>query len=936
MRLATSLAELSGEARLALMHDMGPNSARDLGIYLNVPHHDRAGWEKGQEPQAVLDWLDTRGQFKRLSEALSEIGRDDLLKHLQVSSPTNSLPADVDRQKRNRYLTSRIRRWSQARFQLDTRFVDLSLVPADGAQPSSHHQRTFHCLAEVLEHVADPIVVVRAPPGGGKTTLLGHHELTYAQFALDAPREDADARRFAWYAPLDQFKGDETPADWLQTRWEKANTGLPSFLKLLENGRMELLLDGLNEMPTEVAPWRDFLREVVAQNPENRMVFACRTRDYFGGLESEEATASVVVVESLSDAQMEAFLGRYAPEQAAALWAQLKTSHLLDFYRTPYFLRLLVDEAGDGQIPNSLAALFTRVVREAWRRELRRDVEAVRTPGLVEAADLQRLQAGNWRSATDLPHQGTLIPRLARFAYDLQAMGEDNPGQARQTVHRTLDAAKTMALLGKEWCQPVLAAACSLRVLEQEIEGDDVRFCHQLLQEHFAARHFLRQPNFALIEMEWRASHATPTLAASLESLGGSDPLPYQPTAWDETLRAAASLAEDADDFIEAIAEHNLPLAGRAAAQDDVSVSTALTNSLRQRLVTRCEAPAADLRARIEAGLALGHLGDPRLTKHQGPHGDYLLAPFVAIPSDSYVIGSNTRTDEQPIRKVELTKFEVARYPVTNAEWALFMAAGGYDEEQWWVTTADKAWRSGKTTSDGPRNAWRSSRRFLQTPENFERVMARGDVTMEEAELYAWLAGCSDAEFDEWARNKYPDGRQKQPTHWRDDAFNNPSQPVVGICWHEARAYCAWLTAQTGSVVPYTLPTEVQWEAAARGGNDRQYPWPDKFTSERCNTFESQIRRTTPVGVYPGGDRVTSEDKCLSDMSGNVWEWTTSVYEDFAEGEQTNPGAEGSRVLRGGSWGYSHGDASASCRVSCDPGGRDDVTGFRLFRSSDI
>jgi formylglycine-generating enzyme required for sulfatase activity len=132
-------------------------------------------------------------------------------------------------------------------------------------------------------------------------------------------------------------------------------------------------------------------------------------------------------------------------------------------------------------------------------------------------------------------------------------------------------------------------------------------------------------------------------------------------------------------------------------------------------------------------------------------------------------------------------------------------------------------------------------------------------------------------------------------------------QPVVGIGWHEARAYCAWLSVQTGQ--SYRLPSEVEWEAAASGNEARRYAWGKQFDTSHCNTFESHVRGSTPVGVFPEGE--TPEG--LAEMTGSVWEWTSSLYRPYHyradDGREDAENAGDPRVLRGGSW--------SSLRVSC-------------------
>ena len=117
----------------------------------------------------------------------------------------------------------------------------------------------------------------------------------------------------------------------------------------------------------------------------------------------------------------------------------------------------------------------------------------------------------------------------------------------------------------------------------------------------------------------------------------------------------------------------------------------------------------------------------------------------------------------------------------------------------------------------------------------------------------------------------------------------------------EARAYCAWLSAQTGQ--DWRLPSEAEWEAAARGrAQVTTYAWGDEFDAARCNVFETHARRTTPVGVFPGGD--TPEG--LSEITGNVWEWTAAPTKTYAyQADRRREGtdrADARRVVRGGSW----------------------------------
>jgi formylglycine-generating enzyme required for sulfatase activity len=167
------------------------------------------------------------------------------------------------------------------------------------------------------------------------------------------------------------------------------------------------------------------------------------------------------------------------------------------------------------------------------------------------------------------------------------------------------------------------------------------------------------------------------------------------------------------------------------------------------------------------------------------------------------------------------------------------------------------------------------------------------------------------------------------PSHWRGST--PPEQlhthPVVNVSWHAAQACCQWLSTQTGQT--FRLPTEAEWEHAARGTDGRTFPWGDDFTVERANTRESGIAATTPIGTYPAGNSPSG----LADMAGNVWEWTASLdalYPYVAADGREDPHTPGRRILRGGCYANPHGFARCACRFRLPPHIVNEFIGFRL------
>ncbi|HRQ24370.1 MAG TPA: formylglycine-generating enzyme family protein, partial [Anaerolineales bacterium] len=293
------------------------------------------------------------------------------------------------------------------------------------------------------------------------------------------------------------------------------------------------------------------------------------------------------------------------------------------------------------------------------------------------------------------------------------------------------------------------------------------------------------------------------------------------------------------------------------------------------------------------------------------------------IPDDLYGFAEFRSTD----RSTDLSRYYMARHPVTNLQYQRFLDAPDFADEKYWV--------------DFPK--------YDQNGERMEQTWGRAGFEF----LQRNLKDTDDS-----------DGKVLFPRYWLDPRFGiaRRTAPVVGISWYEANAYCKWLThnwqsqpeaeflSSFTSPMLFRLPTEPEWIRAAGGlgeplvtGKNKdgkeitrhRFPWDEagRVTPEptsrddeimkeilrRTNTYESGINRTTPAGMYPLG-RVNG----LWDMSGNVWEWQVN----YASKDKSYLG------LRGGSWNLSRDFARVSVRVNNHPNLRGNYIGFRVVAVS--
>jgi formylglycine-generating enzyme required for sulfatase activity len=799
------------------------------------------------------------------------------------------------------------------------------LLAKQPGQPQSGQARS------ALAHVAEnKRLILLGDPGSGKSTFLRFLALRLAQACLQpdgdwlrylswpiypTEQERASFRRTeeeeeilgeaSWpyppFVPVSVTLRDFAATDFEPTSplalWEfiaadLTYRGLADSRQALYNqlveGRAIFLLDGVDEVPTQRRPqvWQAI--GALKRGVFNRChwLATCRILSY---VEQEAASAGATgkaTLAPLTETQIKTFItawyralvesGEKSPAQGDSLAAQLQraaTGPLQELAQNPMLLTIM-----------ALVQTYHGALPDERAKLYQACVQTL----------LLRWQQSKETAATGLPRslaelglkQEVIEPLLWEIGWVAHAE------QSRQQGVADISEEQVMALAKKHLGDYAKAEAfveyterrAHLLLGRGGVEGRRFSFPHRTFQEYLAGRHLANKRRFGHEAIDLARAGA-PWREVLLLAAGS---LVYNQQVVQNLLDALEDLLPKTQPAPGDTAGWQqlwragemLAIAGVAAAEAD-EVGRELLPRARTYLAALLDGGELSPPERAEAGRALAALDDPRPGVELAANGlpDIAWRP---VEAGEFIMGANDAgEDAQPQHRLFLTAFEMSQYPVTNAQFSAFVDAGGYRTEAYWPEAKKAGY---------------------------------------------WQEGQFKGRFDDEPR--------AEPYNF-GSPYNLPNHPVVGVSWFEAVAFCHWLTEKLGC--PVRLPTEAEWEKAARGVDGRKYPWgSQEEAAGRCNIAETGINTTSAVGLFPSG----ASPYGVFDLSGNVWEWCSTIWAEKAYPfkvqdewrrdylNRTNV----HRVLRGGAFSNEANYARAAVRDWDDPNDRSRNVGFRLVR----
>ncbi len=731
-------------------------------------------------------------------------------------------------------------------------------------------------------------LVILGDPGSGKSTFINHLTICFAVQERHTDYRDEEGCIIWPEAENDLLPVYVVLRDFAKSVYDTGTKAAARHLwefickrlkeqkldhadKLVEdaliNGKAIVLLDGLDEISEKEA--RSFVRDAVEKFSQrynrSRFVVTCRVLSYQDEKwRLDDKRFPAFELAPFDSNKIDTFIDTWytdlvrmktiSSESANNLMSKLKDAVKRDdlsrIASNPLLLTVMaLVNTHKGRLPDARALLYEETVEILlWRWEQIKRSDERNIPRLQELLlDVER---------TDIDLKKTLW-RLAFNAHkESEGAGSDTLAGIAEW-----DLLKGLATLHPEgsmdWARQVVETTKMRAGLLIERDVEVYTFPHRTFQEYLAGAHLSSLNNFAeealsLFESSsvWR--EVILLAVGRLVYLNGDID---KPIALVSRLRVASDGKDEIDWRRIWLAGEILVEVGKNRIEDD-RLGVEQKKIVQGKLVELLEGGHLKPIERSKAGTVLGQLGDPRFNPETWYLPDDKDLGFVDVPKGPFWMGSDSDYDkdafdwEKPKHKVDLDEYYMSKYPVTVAQFRVFVEETGHDAGENWHKGAD-------------------------------------------------------------------------------------SHPVVYVSWNDAAAYCDWLSKKLNDIGigEVRLPTESEWEKAARGENEDIYPWGNKADSDKMNYYETGIGGTTPVGCFPGSNNSYG----LSDMNGNVWEWVEDDWHDSYKGAPATgkawidkPDRGSFRVIRGGSWAHHGWLCRSASRDWFTPDRRDFLTGFRL------
>lgn len=808
-------------------------------------------------------------------------------------------------------------------------------------------------------------LLILGDPGSGKTTLVKYLVYHLAQAAVaDQPQE--------WLKRIPSWNHDALFPVWLEMRrfsaWQgcrpqKNRAGASCLLDyvpvlcselhadafadelssmILDNkGKIVFIFDGLDEVAREQRQWvMAVVNDFVDRYSGHRYVATCRPYAYLGQPWLLKNFRQVSLA-PFSPEQIDHFVRqwydrllqhrRFSVELAELrrdnLQQVVQRPDLAGLAERPLLLTIMANlHAFRGQLPDDRTELYADAVKlllERWERERQQ-------PGILDYLNIPNLKMDDLETA---------LYEAAFAAHSAVKPDQPTADLAEETLRKIVQN-----YLGGSWDKAgefieFIRERAGLLIRHK---NEAYTFPHRTFQEYLAACYLAGLPNFAevtsdLIRKDWQRWREVFVLSCGV-------------CRRSKKLEAAIALvnkicpvgihekeSKTHEHYLLArLASEGLYEAGLVGVERGEDGKALLKRVKEWLLESLALSPFLGAPERAAAGSALARIGDPRKPIVCIPE-----MHFVRIPSGMFIMGSKDDTlafkDEKPQCRVSLEEYWISLYPVSQAQYRAFEEDHGYENPAFWPEAiAHGIWKEGQVI----RTLYKldSSRKIvLDRTENATRHRSFG----------------------------LP--------------YDLDNHPVVGVCWYEAMAFCYWLTdlghrqKWLNPKSRLVLPSEAEWEKAARGGlklpnkNEyaaiaglaakvksaeseyysnpdaaRLYPWDgQEIDGNKANYDKAGIKTSSPLGCFNAGN---SPYGC-GEMSGNVWEWTRSLWGEKWEGidekyaypyepgqsrENLTAGPQVLRCLRGGSFNDDLQYVRCAYRLGYNPDDRDDVLGFRV------